>query len=211
MRCFRTRTGRSGTIAGQAPGASGALSIVALLMLVLAGCGASSTPRAAIPTPTPLPTATLAPDPATLAYVNAWRDAYNAVRVANQVAENCVIVVIISGSVQDLLACKDPFEKMVTAATTLKAQLNATPPPARWQTQHAALLQAVQAMIDVHTAGLVNVANQDVASVLGSGRDQAHAMYQSFCAPIRQLNDGPPPLAPKLVVPDPGQCPTANG
>jgi hypothetical protein len=183
----------------------------ALLLLVLAGCSASSTPRATIPTATPLPTATLAPDPATVAYVNAWRDAYNAVRGANQVAENCATVVINSRSVQDLLACKDPFEKMVAAATALKAQLNATPPPVRWQTQHAALLQAVQAMIDVHTAGLAFIAQQDVAGALGGGRDQAHAMYQSFCAPIRQLNDGPPPLAPKLVVPDPGQCPTANG
>ncbi|HEV2239267.1 MAG TPA: hypothetical protein VGR57_21605 [Ktedonobacterales bacterium] len=206
----RTRPGRSRTITGRASGARGALSIIALLILAMAGCGASSASPAAVPTPTPLPTATIAPDPATLAYVNAWRDAYNAMRVANQVDQSCATMVIVSGSVQDFLACKDPFEKLVTAATALKAQLNATPPPARWQAQHTALLQAVQAMIAVNNDLLVLIANQDIASFLGP-RDRIHAMYQSFCAPIRQLNDGPPPLAPKLVVPDPEFCVTPNG
>jgi hypothetical protein len=145
-----------------------------------------------------------------VAYVNAWRDAYSAVRAANQLAQNYATVVIQTGSVQDLLACKDKFEKLVTAATALKAQLSATTPPARWRSQHAAVLQAVQAMIDRYTDALVLIAKQDVASFLGP-RDPLHAMYQSFCAPIRQLNDGPPPLAPKLVVPDPEFCPSVNG
>lgn len=171
------------------------------LLVCLAGCGAAASSHVAA-----RPTATPAQDPVTVAYVNQWRDGYAEVVRTNKPVAQCFVQVTQSGgSVSVMNACQGADAAQLAGAQALKVQLAAITPPARWQSQHAALQQAVQGVVDINTEMLASIAAQDPIRYLAV-RDMAHRNIPLFCAPIQQLNAGPPLLVPSLDLVDRTLC-----
>jgi hypothetical protein len=156
-------------------------------------------------TPHPTPTATPALDPQSQAYVTLLRTYYIPMADANDPAKVCWSAVIVSKQVQYMAPCRPPTAAMLALAQTLRTQLAAAAPPARWQTQHVALQQAVDGQIALLTEELAAIDAQDLTRFLNTQDLVLHTLGL-FCTPIAQLNAGPPELSPKLYPPATDAC-----
>jgi hypothetical protein len=179
-----------------------ALLIIALLGGLLAsrhvvGPGPASTPIPTTPTPTL--------DTESRAYVTLLRTYYLPVVTAQPPITQCYNLVANTRKLADLLACRGPIAAQLAAAQTLRTQLATAAPPARWQSQHAALQQAVQGFIGVQTDMLAAIDAQDITRFF-SYQTRASDALSSFCPIVTQLNAGPPPLSPALSPVDPNLC-----
>ncbi len=176
--------------------------LLAITSALLAGCGVAQT-GATQPAATPTPTL----DPATQPYLNVLRTYYVPIADATGQVLQCLGPVNNAPAAQlaqMLQGCRPLFAAQLTAVLTARTQLAAAP-PARWQAQHTALKQAVQAFVDLITEQLAAIDAHDVAR-FKNAIPLAVQAASMFCAPIQQLNAGPPPLSPSLPVPDVHAC-----
>jgi hypothetical protein len=156
-------------------------------------------------TPHPTPTATPALDPQSQAYVTLLRTYYLPFADADDASVNCwgAVKAAAQANQEQLLAtCRSPEAAELALGQTLHTQLAAAAPPARWQAAHATLQQAVDGLLALATQSLAAIDAQDVSRYL----DVFTSIENQFCAPIAQLNAGPPPLSPKLYTPNASTC-----
>jgi putative zinc finger protein len=151
----------------------------------------------------PVPTAT--PDPASQAYITLLRTYYTPLVSTDLNLRNCYITVENTRKLQDMLACRPLWADQLLLVRTLRTQLATASPPAHWQTQHAALQQAIDGRIAVLTEQLAAIDAQDVTRFLNTTAAQ-NDNFASFCPIIAQLNAGPPPLSPQLSAPESLMC-----
>jgi hypothetical protein len=178
-----------------------AVSLLVIPVAFLVSCGAA-------PTGATNPAATPTLDPTAQAYVSMLRTYYVPTADANTASLNCFLAVqqaSVGQQAQAMADCRSPFAAQLADARTLLTQLAAATPPVRWQTQHVALQQAVHGLITLLTEQLAAVNAGDVTRLMGA-KSLAITSLPLFCAPIAQLNAGPPPLAPPLHAPDPSFC-----
>lgn len=179
--------------------------IAAVLLIALLASALFARFRAPTQPVTPRPTATATLDPQSQAYVTLLNTYYRPMAAADLPAAQCYVQTMNTGNLQDLLACRAPIANELALAQALRAQLATANPPARWQSQHTALRQAVQGLIDVETAQLAAIDAHDINRFLNN--PQLGAVLGAFCPIVAQLNAGPPPLSPKLSAPEPANCP----
>jgi hypothetical protein len=154
---------------------------------------------------TPRPTPTPALDAQSQAYVTLLRTYYLPFADADDVGVNCwgkVKAAAKSNQEQLMATCRSPEAAELALGQTLHAQLAAAAPPTRWQAAHAALQQAVDGLRALVTEEVAAIDAQDVGRYL----DVFTSLESQFCAPIAQLNAGPPPLSPKLYTPNASNC-----
>jgi hypothetical protein len=92
-----------------------------------------------------------------------------------------------AAQIQQLPTCRPPLAAEIAAGKTLIAQLATAQPPARWQAQHAALRQAMQAMDAFDTQRLQAIDAHSVSQYL-SVLNGATSVTTAFCSPIMALN-----------------------
>jgi hypothetical protein len=183
-------------------GAIAAVLLIAILTTTLFAHFRSPTqPVSPRPTPTP------ALDAQSQAYITLLRTYYLPFADADDVAANCwwqVKATAIADREHVLATCRSPEAAELALAQTLHTQLAAAAPPARWQAPHSALQQAVDGMIALLTGLVAAIDAQDVSRYVDAQGLSGAANL--FCAPIVQLNAGPPPLSPKLYTPNSSTC-----
>jgi hypothetical protein len=183
--------------------------IVATLLLAGAlalfpGCGATASHQTAVARPTPTV------DAATQAYIAVLRAYYTPYETAEgQAIEPCIIRFAFATlpQQQQLLATCRPLEvAALTAAQAALAHLATTPPPPRWQAPDRAIKSYLQSVAAYHTARLRAIDANSVPQYESSANGSMFQAISQLCGPIQQIDIGPPPLAPPLVVPDQGFC-----
>lgn len=181
-------------------------SLALAVLLVSCGSAAAATTPTTTPTRAVTPTATI--EPAAQAYLSLLRTYYVPMATANADSRACYLSVraaITAQQSSQMATCKTPMSAELAAAQTLFIQLGKATPPARWQAQHAALLQAVPGVVALTTTQLKAIEANDVTGFLSTNH-QAHDALLLFCDPIAQINAGPPPVSPLLPVPDGSIC-----
>jgi hypothetical protein len=179
------------------------------LAFLLVGCNSGS-PGATKPAATPSPTV----DAMTQAYVDLLHKYYVPFATAHDKDEACIITVYrasFANPARDLLvrkmgACRDPLTASLAGAQVLQIQLAGATPPARWQTQHAALQKGAQGYSKFGAALLHDIDTNDVEDFLSAVDQIRKDVGTSFCDPVNQINAGPPPVIPPLPVFDSSIC-----
>lgn len=186
------------------PGAIAAVLVIALIGVLLAQQHLAGSAPVVGPKPTPSPTL----DATAQAYITLLRTYYVPMAYANPAARDCISAVESAHAAQQatlMATCRAPMAAQLALAQVLLAHLTKATPPARWRTQHLALLQAVQAIIALLTEQVSAIDAHDVTRFLNT-IDLATAALALFCAPLDQLDLGPPQLSPYLLPPDSTKC-----
>jgi hypothetical protein len=169
----------------------------------VATCLSFATRPDSAPTATPAPTL----DPTTQAYVHVLRTDYLPfVDAEQQEYDRCDKV----PASQPLAPCRPLEVAASTAGQTLLAHLTTTPPPAGWQARDTALKQAVQEAVayNLHRIQAID-ANNTIQFQLT--RSDGNAAASLLCTTILQIDNGPPPLSPSIVVPSYAMDPQGPG
>jgi hypothetical protein len=183
-------------------GAIAAVPVIAILAAALFARFRSPTQPV---TPRPTPTATPALDPQSQAYVTLLRTYYLPVVSANHLVADCFTNAEGTRRLQDVIDCRSPVAEELARAQTARIQLATASPPARWQSQHTALLRAIDGLIALLTEQETAIDAQDVTRFLNTGALVIDRL-QAFCPIVSQLNAGPPPLSPRISPPDSSLC-----
>jgi hypothetical protein len=189
------------------PFGSGWAAVAAVLLIALLagalfrfhGAPSAGSKEVVIPTPTL--------DPTSEAYVSVLRTYYPPfIAAEEQEFEQCALPITHFSPPEVLAPCRPVELAAITAAQTLVDHLVATPPPARWQAQDAALKQALRAAIAYNTERIHDIDAKAVVPFYLT-RTDGGAAGSLLCTTILQIDRGPPPLSPGFSLPDYARSP----
>lgn len=175
--------------------------LVVGVLLLLTGCATPASDATATTAPAATPTATV--DVPSQAYLTLLHTYYLPwVLAHHQQRDTCgpdFNALPASDKAKQLPACRPLLVTEIAAGMTLIAQLASAQPPARWQTAHEGLKQAMQGAAAWDGQRLAAIDAHDVPHfvALSYGAPQVLTV---FCEPIRTINAGPP--VTNLPVPD---------
>jgi hypothetical protein len=156
---------------------------------------------------TPVPALTPTLDAVTQAYMHILLTDYPPFVDAEQAEYDQCGKVLAS---RPLAPCRPLEVTAMTAAQTLLSHLITTPPPAAWHAQDAALKQAVQEAL-AYNMNRIQAIDTNNAVQFQLTRSDGNAAASLLCTTILDLDYGPPPISPSILVPAYAMDPQSPG